>query len=657
MGFDPQPDEFAPLMEAVARATLGEPNKALSRPDELRFGSKGAISVIPSKGVYHDWHDDSGGGVLQFVQTYSMMTKSEALEFLRGFGLAKREDRAVQADKPRRRIHSVYDYVDEHGELLFQVVRWADGEPRFQQRRPDPDNADKWIWSTKDVRKIPYRLPELIEALAHERPVWIVEGEKDVDNLARLGIAATCNPGGAGKFPQPCIDALKGAHVVLCPDNDDAGRKHVEFVQSALAGIAASITRVTLPGLPEKGDVSDFIEQHPDNPADAIWREFERQSREPQPEAPAEERKRLEFIPFCEIDAHAKPSDYIIKNVLPKGGVAFLHGDSQAGKSFLVINMAIHIAWGRDWFGHRVREGGVLYQCGEGEGGIPNRLVAARNAMKAPYDLPIGYLPEQVDLWNASGDTDKFIEAIKIAAAKLTAPLSLIVVDTHAQASAGADENKAEHMTALLKNYKKISRATGATILIIHHRNAEGSKMRGHTSLFGAADTVVEVTIEDEHTGIRQWRTEKQKDGRNNITGRFDLMAIELCRDSDGDPFTSCYVDEIKEKKPESSQATSDKAAPRLPAAPANALKSLQAAMGQRWETPPEDMTVPRGVNRVVKYSFWQDAFFRSAFPPNAAKGTKDKAFGRAWDVLMAQGYFVASGDYVWLTEKGATYR
>jgi hypothetical protein len=69
---------------------------------------------------------------------------------------------------------------------------------------------------------------------------------------------------------------------------------------------------------------------------------------------------------------------------------------------------------------------------------------AAREALKAPRDLPFGYLPEQVDLWNASGDTQPFIDAITKAAADLTAPLSLIVVDTHAQASAGADENKAE---------------------------------------------------------------------------------------------------------------------------------------------------------------------------------------------------------------------
>lgn len=640
MGFDPQPDEFAPLMEAVARATLGEPNKALSRPDELRFGSKGAISVIPSKGVYHDWHDDSGGGVLQFVQTYSMMTKSEALEFLRGFGLAKREDRAVQADKPRRRIHSVYDYVDEHGELLFQVVRWADGEPRFQQRRPDPDNADKWIWSTKDVRKIPYRLPELIEALAHERPVWIVEGEKDVDNLARLGIAATCNPGGAGKFPQPCIDALKGAHVVLCPDNDDAGRKHVEFVQSALAGIAASITRVTLPGLPEKGDVSDFIEQHPDNPADAIWREFERQSREPQPEPSGKFRR----IRFCDLDKVARPMDYVVKNIIPSNAFGLVYGDSQAGKSFIAIDIALHVAMGREWFGHRVRKGGVIYQAGEGEYGIVNRFTAARNALDAPRDLPIEIVPQPVDLWSPTGDTEALVGEFQAIAKTLAAPLSLIVIDTHATASAGADENSAKDMTLLIAHYKQIALATGATVLVVHHRNAEGSKMRGHTSLPAAADFTVEV-VADGKPGdarrIRHFKTMKQKDGENGLEGHFLLKHYPLGRDMDGDPFGSCFIAPLtdEEARPISERSKPD--ASRL------ALEALKAEIDER----PENV----GFETAATKKAWRTAFYR-----HSKLGMNDasrQAFVRARKALLDKDLIGEQGDgdlaYVWITSAG----
>lgn len=648
MGYDPQSDDFAPLMEPVARAIMGEPNKALSRPDELRFGTKGAIAVIPSKGVYHDWHDDSGGGVLKFVETYGMMERSAALNYLRQFGLAKKEDRAVQVEKPKRRIHSLYDYVDEDGELLFQVVRFVDGDPRFLQRRPDPENANAWIWNTKDVRKIPYRLPELQDALAHERPIWIVEGEKDVDNLARLGIAATCNPGGAGKFPQPCIDALKGAHVVLCPDNDDAGRKHVEFVQSALAGVAASITRVTLPGLPDKGDVSDFIEQHPDNPADAIWREYERQSREPRVEAPVSKSK-YRRIRFDEIDDVERTTGYVIKNIIPANAFGLIYGDSQAGKSFVAIDIALHVAMGRAWNGHRVRNGGVIYQCGEGEYGILNRFKAARNALGAPKRLPIEIIPQPVDLWSPTGDTEALVNEFQAIAKTLAEPLSLIVIDTHATASAGADENSAKDMTLLIAHYKQIALATGATVLVVHHRNAEGSKMRGHTSLPAAADFTIEITVDGkvgDKNRRRSWTTIKQKDGENGISGDFLLRRVVLSIDRDGDEVSSCFIEPIEKENRTSSRAASTMQS--------EALACLRDILALSQHIVPEEIA-PEWVEAVVKNDDWRDEFCNRHSRGNLE--TTRQAFYRARKELLADKTVATSGklgdDFVWLTSDG----
>ncbi|MEX0977795.1 MAG: hypothetical protein WDZ48_03025, partial [Pirellulales bacterium] len=91
-------------------------------------------------------------------------------------------------------IVATYDYRDERGDLLFQVVRY---EPKdFKQRRPKPGGG--WVWSVKGVRVVPYRLPELLAQ--PDEPVFVVEGEKDVDNLGRIGVLATCNAGGAGKW-------------------------------------------------------------------------------------------------------------------------------------------------------------------------------------------------------------------------------------------------------------------------------------------------------------------------------------------------------------------------------------------------------------------------------------------------------------------------
>jgi hypothetical protein len=92
----------------------------------------------------------------------------------------------------------VYDYTDELGRLLFQVCRTA--EKRFSQRRPDPTAKSGWRWKLGDVRRVLYRLPEVVAAVSASSTVYVCEGEKDVESLRRLGVVATCNPGGAGKW-------------------------------------------------------------------------------------------------------------------------------------------------------------------------------------------------------------------------------------------------------------------------------------------------------------------------------------------------------------------------------------------------------------------------------------------------------------------------
>lgn len=161
----------------------------------------------------------------------------------------------TESKKAKRTIAEVarYDYCDESGNLVFQVVRYA---PKgFRQRRRKPDGG--WDWSVKGVRTVPYQLPKLLAEPT--RPVVVVEGEKDCDNLARLGVLATCNAGGAGKWTVEHASFLRGRRVIILPDSDEPGRKHAEQVARSLQGIAKSVLIVELPGLPAKGDVSDWI--------------------------------------------------------------------------------------------------------------------------------------------------------------------------------------------------------------------------------------------------------------------------------------------------------------------------------------------------------------------------------------------------------------
>ena len=162
-----------------------------------------------------------------------------------------------------RNIAATYNYKDEKGNVLYQVVRY---NPKgFSQRRPDGN--DDWIWNMKGVNPVPYHLPEIIKAI---EPVLIVEGEKDVESLRRMGFTATTSPMGAGKWRESYNKYLKGKEVILIPDHDQPGYQHCQRIGQSLRGIAGKIKWLELPGLEEKEDISDWIEKEKGNTKDKL---------------------------------------------------------------------------------------------------------------------------------------------------------------------------------------------------------------------------------------------------------------------------------------------------------------------------------------------------------------------------------------------------
>lgn len=270
------------LLEPVARHLWGEPNAQHSKANELRFGTNGSKSVDLEKLQWYDHEAQVGGSTLQLIKHVEGCPDRKAqYDWLRRNGFIGGEvanvptgrevikvmkscpapetpatEPATPSPKPRKtpsRIVETYDYRDERGDLLMQAVRL---EPKsFRQRRPD---GNGWSWSVKDVRVVPYRLPELLAA--PDAVVYLVEGEKDADRLASLGLVATTNAGGAGKWKVSHSEFLRGRSVVILPDNDTPGRAHAQQSLKNLRGIAADVRIVKLPGLPDKGDVSDWLD-------------------------------------------------------------------------------------------------------------------------------------------------------------------------------------------------------------------------------------------------------------------------------------------------------------------------------------------------------------------------------------------------------------
>ncbi len=161
--------------------------------------------------------------------------------------------RMVEQVKPR--LIAAYDYRDEKGALRYQVCRFHPKD--FRQRRPGP-NPGNWIWNLEGVEPLPYQLPELLAK--KDQPVLIPEGEKDVETLRSLGFVATCNSGGAGKWHPSLGRWLRGRRCVILPDNDDPGQLHaMQVVGNLVYWAAASVRILRLPGLADKGDVTEWL--------------------------------------------------------------------------------------------------------------------------------------------------------------------------------------------------------------------------------------------------------------------------------------------------------------------------------------------------------------------------------------------------------------
>ncbi len=208
------------------------------------------------------------------------------------------EEAAREAPKPKidfGRPDKVYSYTDADGREQFQVCRYQytdeEGKPQktFRQRRYAPGdpkaNREGYVFSVPaEIRDTTlYRMPEVARAIEEGRTVYVVEGEKDADTLARLGFAATCNPGGAGKWREGYSHALTGADVIILPDNDTkengyTGQNHALDVAIKLQGTAKRVRLVNIeeacPELPPKGDISDMVQILGDTEAmDALARQ------------------------------------------------------------------------------------------------------------------------------------------------------------------------------------------------------------------------------------------------------------------------------------------------------------------------------------------------------------------------------------------------
>jgi putative DNA primase/helicase len=265
--------------------------------------------------------------------------------------------RKVGLWKDSAKADRTHIYRDENGRPLFQVLVTGSGDNKdVRQRRWD---GTKWIGGTgcmTGVRRVLYRLPELLRA-DPEEIVFICEGEKDADRLAELELVATTNPQGAGNFGSVDPSPLRGRICAIMRDNDEAGEKHVRDVAKRLHEIAAEIRIVSLPDLPHKGDVSDWLDAGHGKDLPAVFLRIHAEGGEliksdaGAPEPPAagagESSPQPEPALLLMSDVQAEPVRWLWTARIALGKVTLIAGDPGLGKSFLTLDLAARVSRGR----------------------------------------------------------------------------------------------------------------------------------------------------------------------------------------------------------------------------------------------------------------------------------------------------------------------
>jgi len=231
-------------------------------------------------------------------------------------------------------------------------------------------------------------------------------------------------------------------------------------------------------------------------------------------------------------------TEWLIKGVLPQADFVVLYGASGSGKTFVALDMAAAIARGEPWRERRAQKGSVLLIAAEGTGGVGRRVAAYCKLHGLDADkLDIGVIMAAPNIMEA----DDCRELVKSVKAAMGPDLKLIIVDTFAQVTPGANENAADDMGRALANIRTLGKATGATVLVVHHAGKDLHRgARGWSGIRAAADAEIEVIRHEQ--GGREIKVTKMKDGEDGLAWGFKLEVVDLGFDRDGDPLTSCVA-------------------------------------------------------------------------------------------------------------------
>ena len=463
---------------------------------EARIGSidgepGDSLAIDIQSGVWFDHATGEGGDAIDLWRATTKTTFLEAVDDLeRWAGLTnaprftsrvhkvaeKRQEEARKNPKPADTGLGApvasWQYYSAAGMLIGIVRRYdlpgqfdANGKPK-KTFRPFTATGEAKM---PDPRPL-YRIPQIINAST----VVLVEGEKCADALERVGIEATTVMGGAKSDPAKTDwSTLAGKTVLVWEDNDAAGAGLTERIRPSLEAVGATVSRITIPsGKPDKWDAADAVAEGEDIPAIIGLATS----------AP----RRFKLLTVSDLES-LEPLDWMVEGALPTGGFLGLYGPSGGLKSFVALDISLHVATGRDWHGRAVKRGPVVYVAGEGRRGLAKRVLGWRARYEVnPDDFRLVAYPVAV--------TTEEINDLILSIGDMPEKPRLIVLDTLARTFGAGDENSQQDMSAYVRACDRLAEVTGAAVMVVHHTGKDENRgLRGSNALLGALDTNIFV--------------------------------------------------------------------------------------------------------------------------------------------------------------------
>ena len=587
-----------------------------------------------------------------------------------------------------RQLEQEWHYTDEEGVTLYIKQRYKTTDAKGKDYKLiKVDEAGRRHATLGDARIVPYKLPELRDAISKGRYVYLTEGEKAADAVISLGSVATTSHAGSGTWPDAITEYFAGANVVILPDNDAPGWKYAKKAAAKILPVAKSVRVIDLGGealgddafewIYSQGktrtDLADLVKaQAPITTEQEVHAPERLKEKPPATEAPTpaaaetatavsadtpkEQPKRTLKIESWD-DIKDEPVEWLIHKVLPKKGFAALYGPPGSFKSFIALDLAAAIARAQPWMGQESSpsdNGAIIYIAGEGHGGIGARIKACRIHHGIDNGAPIYVLRHQVNLRSSADDINTLMLSIAQLQEDRGFVIDLIVIDTLARAFGGGNENSSEDMGAFITSCGHLQQVFAAALLVIHHSGKDQAKgLRGHSSLLGAVDTELELLrFDDQPRGVVT--ISKQKDGEDGVRYGFEMVEIDIDEPGENglgldEPRKSLAVnpsdgDALARSDEAKKVGLNRSGKGKKQQIAVQALRDVINAKGTHWK-------VSVGVRKCAKVDQWRDEFAKKMGSDEAGSDAFRAAWRRVRSDSGRPSDVKIEGDWAWIEQ------